>query len=171
MVGYSELLQTMAAMIIFSMILLNANLMIHRNTVMQIDGELEQEVIALGQEIIEEAHTKEFDQVTVGKNLPPANIPGDFTGHNSLGTDGEGSRRYYNDFDDYDGHFEIARTQHGNFEINVEVVYLDENTMLPVSAKSTFKKIIVTITSEFLRDNAGNLKNYRLEFIRNYYAD
>lgn len=171
MIGYSEVLQTMAAMLIFSMILLNANRMIHRNTLMQIEGELEQEVIALGQEIIEEAHTKEFDQVTVGKELPPTDIPGSFTASASLGKDGEASRRYYNDFDDYHNHTEIAQTQHGNFSISVEVFYVDETTYEKTTSRSTFKKIEVSITSEFLKNNADEMKNYKLEFIRNYYAD
>ncbi|MEX0648400.1 MAG: hypothetical protein WEA56_17180 [Balneolaceae bacterium] len=171
MIGYSEVIQTMAAMIIFSMILMNANRMIHRNTVMQVEGELEQEVIALGQEIIEEAHTKSFDEVTVGATAPPADIPGDFVASTSLGTDGETARQYYDDFDDYNGHTETAQTAHGDFEISVEVYYVDEDDYEQTSSKTTFKKIEVTITSQFLRNNAGDLREYRLEFIRNYYAD
>lgn len=171
MTGYTEVLQTMAAMLIFSMILLNANRMIHRNTLMQIEGELEQEVIALGQEIIEEAHTKEFDQVNVGSVLPPTTIPGNFTSSANLGTDGEGSRQFYNDFDDYNGHTEIAHTEHGDFTISVEVFYVDDVNYQFTNTKSTFKKIEVTITSEFLTNNADEMKIYTLEFIRNYYAD
>ncbi|MEX0719517.1 MAG: hypothetical protein WD059_02535, partial [Balneolaceae bacterium] len=139
MTSYSEIIQIMAAMIIFSTILLNANRMIHRNTLMQIEGELEQEVIALGQEIIEEAHTKDFDEVTIGNELPPTNIPDSFTGANALGTDGEASRRYYNDYDDYNGHSEIAQTQHGDYTIDVDVFYVDEETLEYTTEKSTFK--------------------------------
>lgn len=172
MTGYSEVLQTMAAMIIFSMILLNANRMIQRNTMMQIEGELEQEVIALGQEIIEEAHTKDFDEVTVGNVLPPVTIPGSFTSSGSLGIDsGENLRQEYDDFDDYNGHTEIAQTQHGNFTIDVSVFYIDSADLDSTSLRSTFKKIEVSITSEFLTNNSGEMKNYKLEFIRNYYAD
>jgi hypothetical protein len=87
MVGYTEVLQTMAAMIIFSMILLNANRMILRNTVMQVEGELEQEVVAIAQDVIEEARTKDFDEETVGSgaNALPANIPGDLPLQHHLG--------------------------------------------------------------------------------------
>lgn len=171
MTGYSEVIQTMAAMIIFSMILMNANRMMHRNTIMQVDGELEQEVIALGQEIIEESRTKSFDQVVVGATAPPADIPGDFANSSSLGKDGEASRRYYDDFDDYNGHIETAQTAHGNFTIDVDVFYVDETNYEYTASKTTFKKIEVTITSEFLRDNSGNMREYKLEYIRNYYAD
>lgn len=171
MIGYSEVIQTMAAMIIFSMILMNANRMMHRNTVMQVEGELEQEVIALGQEIIEESRTKSFDEITVGATAPPADIPGDFTATASLGPDSETSRRYYDDFDDYNNHTEVAQTAHGDFNISVEVYYVDEINYQKTSSQTTFKKIDVSIVSEFLQNNAGEPRQYTLEFIRNYYAD
>lgn len=171
MSGYSEIFYVMFAMIIFSVILANSNRLIHRNSTIQIQGELEQEVVAIAQEIIEEAQTKKFDEVNVGKELPPAGIPEDFTGYGSLGPDGEGSRRYYDDFDDYNGHTETATTVHGDFNISVEVFYVDDTNYDYQTSKSTFKKIIVTIQSEFLRNNADEINSYSLEFIRNYYAD
>jgi hypothetical protein len=171
MIGYTEVIQTMAAMIIFSMILMSANHMIHRNTMMQIGGELEQEVISLGQEIIEEARSKAFDQVTVNAAAPPAIIPGGFTAANNLGPDaGENHRSQFNDFDDYNGWTETIETRHGDFEISVEVFYVDENNFQQISTPSTFKKIEVTVESVFLR-SGDEPRQYVLEFIRNYYAD
>lgn len=172
MIGYSEVIQTMAAMIIFSMILLNANQLIHRNTSMQIEGELEQEVISLGQEIIEEARIKDFDQITVGAVAPPASIPGGFSYSTSLGSDaGENDRKDFNDFDDYNNWSDILTTKHGDFKVSVEVFYADETTLEKTSSKSTFKKIEVTISNDFLRKNQGQPTSYKLEFIRNYYAN
>lgn len=171
MIGYAEVIQTMAAMIIFSMILMSANHMIHRNTMLQIDGELEQEVISLGQEIIEEARSKAFDQVTVNAAAPPAIIPGGFTAANNLGPDaGENTRSQFNDFDDYNGWTETMTTSHGDFNVSVEVFYVDENNFQKINTPSTFKKIEVTITSDFLRTGDAPTE-YVLEFIRNYYAD
>lgn len=172
MSGYSEIFYVMFAMVIFSVILANSNRLIHRNSTIQIQGELEQEVIAVAQGVIEEAQTKKFDEINVGKELPPAGIPADFTGSGSLGPDaGESSRRYYDDFDDYDGHVETATTAHGDFDISAEVFYVDSTSYQYQSDRSTFKKIIVTIKSEFLKNNAGEVNSYSLEFIRNYYAD
>ncbi|MEX0723632.1 MAG: hypothetical protein WD357_09500 [Gracilimonas sp.] len=172
MSGYSEIFYVMFAMVIFSVILANSNRLINRNSTIQIQGELEQEVIAIAQEIIEESQTKKFDEVNVGNELPPAGIPSDFTGYGSLGPDAtETSRRYYDDFDDYDGHTETATTVHGDFDISAEVFYVDGTNYEFMSGKSTFKKIVVTIESEFLRNNAGEINSYSLEFIRNYYAD
>lgn len=191
MVGYTEVLQTMAAMIIFSMILLNANRMIQRNTIMQINGELEQEVVALAQDIIEEGRTKSYDEITVEATVPPAEIPQDFTnptnfggddengdGGNSgtdddLNSDGEYQRSEFDDFDDYHGWKDVLKTEHGEFNIEAEVVYLadDNGNYVEVDTSTTFKKLKVDITSEFLKNNAGEKVLYSLEFIRNYYAD
>lgn len=171
MSGYSEIFYIMFAMIIFSVILANSNRLIHRNSTIQIQGEYEQEVIAIAQAVIEEAQTKKFDEVNVGKELPPTDIPGSFTGNGSLGTDGEASRRFYDDFDDYNGHTETVTTVHGDFEISAEVFYVDGTNFEYQATKSTFKKIVVTIQSQFLRNNADEVNSYSLEFIRNYYAD
>lgn len=171
MIGYSEVIQTMAAMIIFSMILMSANNMIHRNSMIQIDGELEQEVIALGQEIIEEARSKSYDNVTVNAAAPPAIIPGGFTASGQLGSDaGETTRSAFNDFDDYQGWTEMVTTSHGDFDISVEVFYVDGVNFEKINTQSTFKKIEVSIESKFLR-GGDEPKTYTLEFIRNYYAD
>ncbi|MDX1592133.1 MAG: hypothetical protein R3283_09220 [Balneolaceae bacterium] len=171
MIGYSEVIQTMAAMVIFSMILLSANSMIHRNSMLQIDGELEQEVISLGQEIIEEARAKSYDQVTVNAAAPPALIPAGFTAAGSLGADsGESVRTAFNDFDDYNGWSTTMSTTHGDFQVSVEVFYVDNTNFLQISSPSTFKKIEVTVESAFLREG-DSPKQYVLEFIRNYYAD
>lgn len=171
MIGYSEVIQTMAAMVIFSMILLSANSMIHRNSMLQIDGELEQEVISLGQEIIEEARAKSYDQVTVNAAAPPALIPAGFTAAGSLGADsGESVRTAFNDFDDYHGWSTTMSTTHGDFQVSVEVFYVDNTNFLQISSPSTFKKIEVTVESAFLREG-DSPKQYVLEFIRNYYAD
>lgn len=171
MIGYSEVIQTMAAMIIFSMILLSANSMIHRNSMLQIGGELEQEVISLGQEIIEEARSKSFDQITVNAAAPPAIIPGGFTAAGNLGSDaGETNRSAFNDFDDYNGWSSTMTTTHGDFEVSVEVFYVDDVNFQKISTQSTFKKIEVTVESAFLR-SGDDPTQYVLEFIRNYYAD
>jgi hypothetical protein len=184
MIGYTEVIQTMAAMIIFSMILINANNMIHKNTTMQIEGEIEQEIISLGQEIIEEARIRSFDRVVEEMNsLPPSDIPGGFTPASDLGPDtapdfahnydaeGNPDRSLFTDFDDYHGWNETFTTEHGDFDISVEVFYVDDVNFEYTSNPSTFKKIEVTVSSKFLRDSNNTPRNYTLEFIRNYYAD
>ncbi|WP_116031866.1 hypothetical protein [Rhodohalobacter sp. SW132] len=172
MIGYSEVIQTMAAMIIFSMILINANYMIQRNSIMQIDAELEQEVISLGQEIIEEARAKAFDEVTQGE-MPPTIIPGGFTPTSAFPTEEEQQlaiRSNFLAFEDFHNWSEVITTPHGDFHISVEVYYVDDINFERVEAQTTFKKIDVTVRSEFLR-GINEPRNYQLEFIRNYYAE
>lgn len=169
MVGYSEVLQTLAAMIIFSVILMNTNHMIQRNSMMQVKSELEQEVIALGQEVIDEARTKAYDAATVNASAPPSLIPGGFTAIGPGG--GETTRRSFNDFDDYDGWSDIMTTEHGDFQVSAEVFYVDAVNYEKTFSKTTFKKIEVTVSSQFLRTGSDTPREYKLEFIRNYYAD
>lgn len=171
MIGYTEVLQVIGAMIIFSLILMTSNSMILRNTQMQVEGELEQETIALAQDIIEEARIKEFDENTSAP-LPPTSIPGGFTSAGSLGPEsGESQRNLYDDFDDYHGHTETVETEQGEFTIDTEVFYVNSGSFTASGSPTTFKKMVVTITNKFLVDGSDNMKKYQFEFIRNYYAD
>lgn len=179
MAGYGELLQTMAAIVIFGLILMSANRMIQRNTMMQVEGELEQEVVALAQDIIEESRTLEFDENSQGE-VPPTKIPADFTSPGSLGpesgddSDGDGTvqRDEFDDFDDYHNWKDTLETAHGRFFLDTEVYYVDKTNYEKSNVETTFKKIRVNITNEFLqKSNASDPTNYYLEFIRNYYAD
>lgn len=169
----------MGAMVIFSLILLTATSMIKRNTYMQVAGELEKEVVALAQDVIEEARTKEFDEKSQGE-APPANIPGDFTASSNLGPEGnddsgdQGSsvERYeFDDFDDYNGWTDTLSTEHGNFTIEAEVFYVTPPPHDSTGNRTTFKKLRVKIKNALLENNAGEMTVYRLNFIRNYYAD
>ena len=172
MADYAALLQTITAMLIYSLILVNANRMILRNDILQVEGELEQETIALGQDILEEARTKDFDENSMG-NLPPVQIPESFVAPSSLGPDaGESDRTDFDDFDDYHGWEDTVQTEHGFFNLRGEVTYVTKDTYDESASQSTYKKLKIYITSDFLKNSSsGDLKEYYLEFIRNYYAD
>ncbi|MEX1062711.1 MAG: hypothetical protein WEC12_03845 [Balneolaceae bacterium] len=178
--GYSEVINVIGAMIIFSMILLNANHMIHRNSLIQIEGEFEQEIIALGQEIIEEALSKDFDRVTVDEVLPPTDIPGGFTPDSEFDCPNEKDRgdEDFEAFEDYHCWGDTVETAHGTFEVSAEVFYVekvdhgnDVYSFEPANSQTTFKKIEVSVANEFLTGRDGEPLNYKLEFVRNYYAD
>ena len=176
MMGYSEILQVMAAMIIFSIILMTSNRMIYRNNIIQVQGELEYETIAVAQDLIEEARTKEFDEINVANSLPPVNIPGDFVSPSLLGPEGEADRTQFDDFDDYNGWTGTVTTFQGDFSIQAVVTYADPNStpepFQSTSVKTTFKKMSISIRNQFLtRNNSDSLKVYTFEFIRNYYGD
>lgn len=179
MVGISEVLQTISAMVIFSIILLSANRMIHRNTFVQVEGDLERQVIVLAQDVIDEARTKHFDENSKG-SVPPTAIPGDFTDPAALGPEsGEGSRASYNDYDDYHGWSGQAETRHGMFDLRAEVFYVEYNTTTEefdsVGTRSTYKKLRVFLESPFLTEGgmtgSDKAKTYTFEAVRNYHAD
>lgn len=172
MIGYGELLQTIGAMVIFSLILISATSLIQRNTYMQVEGAMEREVIAVAQDIIEEGRTQDFDEVTVDKALPPADIPADFTGPAYLGPEAESTRSDFDDFDDYHDWEEVVKTKHGDFNLSVKVFYVDEDTYERVDTyRTSFKKMQVVVTSSYLTGGSGEETKYNFEFIRNYYAD
>ncbi|MFN1836117.1 hypothetical protein AB2B38_012705 [Balneola sp. MJW-20] len=173
MTDTQEIIFTMAAMVLFSTILLSANRMILRNDTMVVEGELEYEVIALANNIIEESRVTAFDEETV-TGFVPINIPTDFT---AIGVDvGEttSDRSTFDDFDDYDGWSGTITTEQGDYTVSSEVTYLNSSTLQPTTSKSTLKQITVTITNEFLTRNTANgetEKEYAFQFIRSYYAD
>lgn len=172
MAGYGELLQTMAAIVIFGLILMSANRMIQRNTMMQVEGELEQEVVAIAQDIIEEGRTLDFDENSTDK-VPPTVIPDDFTSPENLGPDGsEEKRRDFNDFDDFHEWKDTLQVENIDYYIDAEVFYVEGTNYEKVDYETTFKKIRVNITNDYLqKSNADDPTAYYLEFIRNYYAD
>lgn len=177
MSGYSEVLYVIFAMVIVSTMALNANRVIQVNNVSMIEGQLEGQVIAYAQDLIEESRALAFDEETVddgsGNSVVPVYIPGGFS---TLGKDGESGRTTFNDFDDFDGYNETVNINGIDYLITVDVRYLnhssDYNTFSTAAGKSTLKQITVNVESDFLNKNPGSDNtNYNFSFIRSYYAD
>lgn len=176
MAGYDEVLYVMFAMVIVSTMALNANRFIQMNNVTMIEGQLEGQIVAYAQDIIEESRALAFDEETRyedGNSIVPVNIPGGFS---TLGPDGtESSRDEFNDFDDYDGYTETVTITGVDYNVSVDVEYIttsDYSTYTVTTSKSTLKRIRVNIQTEFLTNNSGSENtNYYFEFIRSYYAD
>ncbi|SMO82072.1 hypothetical protein [Gracilimonas mengyeensis] len=178
MSGYSEVLYVMFAMIIVSTMALNANRVIQVNNVSMVEGQLESQVVAYAQNIIEEARAHAFDEKTRydtgGNSIVPVNIPDGFS---DIGTDGETGRNSFNDFDDFDNHTETLTLGGVDYELSVNVEYvttLDYATYSTAVGKSTLKRITVNIKSGFLKKNNSadtEPTNYNFSFIRSYYAD
>jgi len=167
----------MFAMIIVSTMALNANRFIQINNQTLIEGQLESQVVAYAQDIIEESRALAFDEETTydnqGNSIVPVNIP---TGFSFLGPDaGETDRTQYNDFDDYNGHEETVTINTVDYFVDVVVEYVETNdyeTYTVAAGKSTLKRITVNIESNFLKKNIGGANTaYNFSFIRSYYAD
>jgi len=178
MSGYSEVLYVIFAMVIVSTMALNANRVIQVNNVSMIEGQLEGQVIAYAQDIIEESRALAFDEETTddasGNSVVPVYIPGGFS---TIGKDsGESGRTSFDDFDDFDGFSETKNFNGVDYLITVEVQYLNHsseyNTFSIAAGKSTLKQITVNVESDYLKKNPGSENtNYNFSFIRSYYAD
>lgn len=170
MVGISDLIQTMGAIVIFSLILLTANRMILSNTRTEIQKEAERIAIGLGQSIINEAQTKPFDAETADGSIP-MKIPQGFT---SCGAGSGESYPNYSDFDDYhDLNNYCVDTRLGNdtFCIDIDVLYVSSpnfemssgSTGGSESERTMFKKMVVTIRGDYMEDEI------KLSYLRRYY--
>ncbi|MDZ7807179.1 MAG: hypothetical protein U5K71_08680 [Gracilimonas sp.] len=177
MSGYSEVLYVIFAMVIVATMALNANRVIQVNNVSMIEGQLEGQVIAYAQDIIEESRALAFDEETTydasGNSSVPVYIPGGFS---NIGPDGsETGRTSFDDFDDFDGYNETVNINGNDYSVSVVVDYVNTSnyTDYTVSgSKSTLKRITVNLESDFLNKNqSGNNTNYNFSFIRSYYAD
>lgn len=178
MSGYSEVLYVVFSMVIVSTMALNANRVIQINNITMVEGQLEGQVVAYAQNIIEEARAHAFDEETRydagGNSIVPVNIP---EGFSTLGRDGESDRTTFNDFDDFDDYTETLTLAGVEYDISVDVEYVTTTDYINYTAtpsKSTLKRITVNVTSNFLRKNSrsnAEKTNYNFSFIRSYYAD
>lgn len=138
---------------------------------MIVEGEYETAVTAIAQDIMEESRALPFDEAETEGALP-VNIPFDFS---LLGTDsGESTtdRSEFDDFDDYDDWNGTVTTIHGDFEVSVNITYINSTTQAPTVSKSTIKRMDITISSNTLREqDQETIKTYNYSYIRSYYAN
>ncbi len=166
MAGYTEVLQAMLAMVIVSFLVINANRAIVVNNQTIVDGEFENQIVAIAQDYIEESRSTTFDENTTDGDVP-VNIP---EGFSTIGPDGgETTRADFDDFDDYDGWAETITASGGvEYEVAIEVSYYEDGATS--NQKSTLKQMIVNISSDDLTKN-GVISRYSFKFLRSFYAD
>lgn len=181
MAGYDEVLYVMFAMIVVSTMALNANRVIQINNTTMIEGQLESQVVAYAQDIIEESRALAYDEETTydaqGNSIVPVYIP---TGFSTLGpddttSDPEDFRTQFDDFDDFHGFNETVTINDVDYDVSVTVEYVqtsDYKNYSVATGKSTLKRITVNIESDFLKKNINSDNTgYNFSFIRSYYAD
>lgn len=179
MSGYTEVFQVMLAMSLVSIMVLNANRLIHTNNIILVEGHLEEQIVAYAQDVIEEARALSFDEETTpdsdGNSTVPVYIP---EGFSTPGTEsGESSRREFDDFDDFDDWSTYVEINDINYSVSSTVEYVETSdyetyTATTSGTKSSLKRITVNIQTTFLKEYASlDDRVYSFEFIRSYYAD
>lgn len=167
MVGYSEIVNVMAAMVLFSFTLLTANRMILLNSAKEVESEAEIAAINLAQNIIDEARLISFED----SESPVFGPEADEIASGSCSED----RSNFDDFDDYNGcelTFDIWGAN--SFQVKVSVKYVTKpvfnfeegSTLIPTD----YKKMRVTVTSEdYLTNSKNEPVPIKLESLRIYY--
>ncbi|MFQ5864306.1 MAG: hypothetical protein ACE5IW_03660 [bacterium] len=147
--GQRELLLTIGAIVIFSLMSLSINRLAVRNSVAITDQQIEFFGVSLAQRFIEEAKVKAFDENTIVGN--PAIMPSGFTSVPM----GPGVGEVYPNFDDVDdfnGFTTTESTNMGNMDVSISVDYVSDANLDSVinPTKSFYKKMTVTVQSDYL---------------------
>ncbi len=137
MTDYSDLLFTMAAILIFSLFLLQANQAMVRNDVVTVDNEYEKTAISVAQSVIDEARNKVFDQ-TLLDGEAPSTLPDGF--RLELGPTEGLTRSDFEVFDHYHGYSETVETQLGDYVVDVNVSYVSDTAPFTEVTGPTFRK-------------------------------
>jgi hypothetical protein len=137
------------ALVIFSIISLLFNSSVLQNTTIEIEDKVYLTAFSLADDLIEEMKQKAFDQKTVDfqaikkTQLTPLLL---------LGKDGTESWPNFNDIDDYKGYTKLVDAPHAEgYTITCDVAYCDANGNL-IPAQDYYKKVTVTVSSDYLRD-------------------
>jgi hypothetical protein len=168
----SDLLFLIAAMVLFSILVINSNTLFVRNATMMVESEVEYSAISIAQSIIDEARTKAFDEVTVGTSdilgdpdgFPSSSVPSGFTAPSSLGPEAGEVYPNFNDFDDFNNLNIIRNTGYGDFTIQAQVFYVNPNNPTTnIGARSIAKRIVVEVSNDYLQNSVT------LSYIKTYY--
>jgi len=161
MVGKSDLLLVLGAMMIFSLLTVNVNSFLMKNSIIQVNSELNFTAVSLAQNIIDIARTKAFDETTTNGGQPTL-IPSGFSA--TLGPESGETYSSYNDFDDYNNYTTQDTTDNGIYTAQVSVNYVTGLNYTQVSNTPTsYKRMVVKISNPSLKDTV------RISFIKSYY--
>ena len=145
--GHRELLLVLGAIMLFGLTMLSANRYIIDQNESIIQREYAFYSISLAQSFIEEAKTKEFDTVLINGSVT---TPDELTQWNALGTAGE-SYPNFDDVDDYNNLSLTDSTSRGEFDVSIEVGYVDEtDPETIIQEESWYKRMNVTISNALL---------------------
>jgi hypothetical protein len=142
-----QTLLVMCAMVLLSLVVLQANGIILSKYTQTYDTQATLEAVSLAETKLDDVTRKAFDEKSISKKIYDAT---DFTSTASLGPDaGESGIAQFDDIDDYNGTTETFATPTvDNFTATYVVEYVTIDNPDVVSAAQTFfKRVKVTITN------------------------
>lgn len=142
---YSDLFYTLFSIVIFSMLMVQANhITLYSDEAISVH-EYEKTALSLAQSVIDEARKTAFDQNAVD----PEDMPDGFRAQNEFGPPpGMAQDRHeFSVLDHYHGLQETVSTALGNFVISANVTYVESTAPFQDAAGPTFSKRIVVEVS------------------------
>lgn len=145
----AQLLLVLGAIVLFSMVTLNAHRTVLHATSSTINAETTITATEIGETLLTEIKSKAFDEKVIG--LETSNV-NHFTAP-PLGPDDGEIVAMYDDVDDYNSYQRISATPRlGSFTATVAVNYVYENSPETISSgKTHLKRIRVTVTGNLLK--------------------
>lgn len=160
-----QMLLTIGAMIILSMVILNTNKNYLNTTIYLQETKYGVLATSLATSIIEKAKSLSFDEATNGAAVASTS---DLTRAADLGPESGETYAAFNDFDDFDGYTTIDTTEMSAvYNISCNVFYVNENQLNGTTNSRTWhKKILVAVTSEFMTDTVRMSSIFSYWFFR-----
>lgn len=172
MTDTSDLIQLIAALVLFGLLAMSVNSTINNNREVEIRSELDYTGIAVAQSFIDEARAKAFDEATIDDD-PTLAVPGDFS--TTLGPEANDVKNgvpYFDDFDDYNGHAETVETNPGisySVAITVNYVTAASNYKTQSSTSTRHKRMEVKVINLYVLSETTDSDTLRLSYVKNYY--
>ncbi|HKB87927.1 MAG TPA: hypothetical protein VKD08_17245 [Ignavibacteriaceae bacterium] len=138
------------ALVIFSIISLLFNSSVLQNTTIEVEDKVYLTAFSLADDLVEEMKQKAFDERTV--DFQAINKV-QLTPYVSFGPDGTETWPGYNDIDDYNGYKDTINTLPiaEGYVVQCDVNYCDATGSITIN-QDYYKKVTITVTSDYLRD-------------------
>ncbi len=161
MEDYSELILSLAAVVLFSLFALHTNRIMHASDLRDVENGVKAEALRITESVIQRASVLPFDELVIGTRLQNMN-PESLTSSENFGMP-EG-RESPIDFDDFHGKEMMIYGVYGEFVITCEVEYIAPGTVsVPMGGRSVRKRLTVTTNHEQLNSPV------RMRYLKSYY--
>lgn len=162
---YSDLMFTMASIVIFSFLLIQANQVMVQNDLVMVEHEYEKTAVSLAQSLIDEARSKAYDEAVLTGGVPDGFNPGDvFRPNQELGPPEGLTRSEFTVFDYYNGYSDTVSTDMGPYVINATVNYVIGEPPYGDAGEQTNSKELEVVVRSLHAD-----RTVRMNYIKTYY--